>query len=138
MVGKRIALKRKMAGFATQSDLADALKIDRARVSEWERGIVMPKKNRAELLKTIMATESEIFDLNPPEEEAAEFSSLPPGAPTRAELTALGSAFALSSQGKRLLALYILTTDDSYRRRAAAIPDVAPIALVLKKSLLSS
>lgn len=61
-----------------------------------------------------------------------------PDHPSPEELTALGGGFALSSPGRRLLALYLLTKDDSYYKRAAAIPDVLPIAKVLKKWLLSS
>jgi transcriptional regulator with XRE-family HTH domain len=61
-----------------------------------------------------------------------------PDHPTTEDTTALGVAFALASQGKRLLALYLLTRDESYYMRAAAIPDVLPLAKVLRKALLSS
>lgn len=58
--------------------------------------------------------------------------------PSDEDLVVLGGAFALSSEGRRALALYILTRDEIYYRRAAAIPDALPLARVLKKSLLSS
>lgn len=54
--------RREAAGFSSQTELAQAMGVDRARVSDWETGKVEPKgKNRSKLLHLLNATEEEIF-----------------------------------------------------------------------------
>lgn len=67
LAGARIRAKREKAGYATQADLASAMEVDRARVSDWETGKVEPKgEHRATLLRLISATEEEIFGVPEP------------------------------------------------------------------------
>lgn len=67
LIGQRIQEYRIRAGYQSQQALADAIGIDRSRVSEWERGVHEPKGElRARLLERLRATENEIFGIPGP------------------------------------------------------------------------
>lgn len=66
LFGERIQSFRIKAGFPSQQALAEAMGIDRARVSDWERGKHEPKGElRITLLRLIKASENEIFGTEP-------------------------------------------------------------------------
>lgn len=116
--------------------LAQQAKMKYPTVRDILAGISPGQMENLEIIaRTINVPLSDLLKEEPPE---AHFIPPHPDHPTDEELIALGSAFARASQGKRLLALYLLTKVDSYYTRAAAIPDVVPLAKVLKKALLSS
>lgn len=61
--GERIESLRRRQGF-TQQSLADAMGVDRARVSDWERGVHEPKGDlRQKLLGLLGAKEEDIFGI---------------------------------------------------------------------------
>ncbi len=128
-----IVRKLREAQGLTQETLAANAGIATRVLQRIESGKANTKIGTLEAIATALGT-----DLGALVPGTVSFASPPPSHPKPDEIAALGVAFALSSPGRRLLALYILTRDDSYYREAAAIPDVALLARALKKSLLPS
>lgn len=59
----------------------------------------------------------------------------PPNDPGWKELSRILQSYLGAGQDRRLLALYILTDDESYLTQYEKLPDAPPIAAVLKKVL---
>jgi len=60
-LGKKIRDRRRACGFETQSALADAIGVDRTRVSRWEKGQNIPSKQLRETLKRILNVDDSFF-----------------------------------------------------------------------------
>ena len=129
LVGEKIKRLR-LARELTQEQLAAHLGIDKARVSDWERGEHLPEGAlKAALLKRLKSDES-LIDISPPRDEAPVQY-----VPTPREMSQVYNALVNGIPERRLLGLFLLTGDDSYYQQALEYPDAAQFAQVIKKFL---
>lgn len=135
------------AGYPYQTDLAAAMEVDRARVSEWERGKVVPKgKTRKKLLELLGADEKSVFENMPApsRQPSVQVVSPQPIDPDRAaeilqDLQVLLQRYGGVRLEQRLLALYAITLEEPYLTRYEALPDSDhQVSATLRRSLGTS
>lgn len=92
-IGQRIRARRQEVGYATQKQLADAIKkilpahaVDAQRVSDWERGVNRPSEDYFRALVTVLRVPSVGYFFES-DEEVAEPDSTPGPFPARMDFS---------------------------------------------------
>lgn len=61
-VGRNIQIERKVRGYKTQGDFAEALKVDTSTVARWESGVSLPEEPRLQqIMKVLKMSEADLL-----------------------------------------------------------------------------